>query len=349
MQHSVLYLRDMGNSRSLRRKLLTTVAAGLPVLGASPRVSSASDSALPRFPSIPIACSYKSIAWRAPGWEAGAVDLFTLGMNSWNWLRDKTGWPVLSASNGSQLTFIKRPPNSGYETVCMSGGLVEIHMDDSFGTGMFNHSAYHEPGHAFLGYNHDGEHDNLVSYGTTEPLMRGCGGTPFSQTADDWGRVTYRWDHAITPNGGFENPGVWFGAFSQIANPYSGNYDAEVAANTTISRPTRVTPAVGGYRLRGAYKHNSANSGTLKFNYRSVDYAAGTVCGHPYSPSMNWNSATVGAWVTGINLGLPKSSAWTVRNVALPGLPSSDGIDYWVLVSAPSDQAIYVDDVEVMT
>jgi hypothetical protein len=64
---------------------------------------------------------------------------------------------------------------------------------------------------------------------------------------------------------------------------------------------------------------------------------------------MNWNSATVGAWVTGINLGLPKSSAWTVRNVALPGLPSSDGIDYWVLVSAPSDQAIYVDDVEVMT
>lgn len=305
------YAPPVSNSRRFRRRLALLVAATLPGV-TSVTQATATQQTRPALPSNLSGCASRSVSWTvdpSSNFTSTEVAEFGTGMSSWNSYKDRAGSNIFSSTQGgagTPVVWVRKPPGSGYWTDCLSDGSMRIRMADERGSAFYAHARFHEPGHTHLGLAHDGGTDNLTDGGFSEPLMRGCWGTPTAQTPDDWARASFRWDSSITPNSGFENAGIWFGSYNRL--PYGfgggGTYDAQVAANSTISRSTRVTPQLpSGYRLRAAYKHNSANPGAFKMDYRSVDYPTGSTCGGPYYPdNIDWNNPTVGAWVVGLAL-----------------------------------------------
>jgi hypothetical protein len=341
----------MGNTRSFKRKCAAaTSLIMMPVLG-SPVGVVRGYSPAPKIPSVIDGCPATSVVMSASGFTINEAGVLAAGLNSWNSYRGRSGNFLLSSGSGTSVSYIKRAPGTKYETACLPGGGLEIRMADDFGSALWTHAAYHEPGHTHLGFMHDGGRDDLPTSGTSgEPLMRGCFGTPQIQAKDDWARVSYRWESAITANSGFENPGMWSGTFQrQSGHGFQGTYDAGVSAGNTIQSATRVSPPLAyGSRARVMYKSNAGASSTFKMNYRTVDYPSGITCGGPYSPdTLQWNSPTVGAWVSGVNEALPSTfGAWTSVNRAIPALPAADGMDYNVVLSSTTDW-LFIDNAEV--
>jgi hypothetical protein len=237
--------------------------------------------------------------------------------------------------------------------VCI-GGVIHVEASATIGVSYLAHVAAHETGHVHA-LGHDGKLDFLTSDSTFgEPLMRGCPNTPTVPTADDDAQASFRYDgKVITPNSGFENLGGWFGTYTRSSGGLSGDWNGQVNAGQSIWRPTRLSPSPAALAVRIAYKHGSANAGSIKFKYRTVNYGVGpTSCGNAYNPaSYDWNSPTPGVWVDANSWSLPGTGgAWTgvpPKAVSIPTGTNIDGVDLRVSVFAPSDQAIFVDNVEV--
>lgn len=356
--------RKILRRRATGRTLLSITIALSP-LAESTSALMASHTERPTFPNLEAACTVgvRSLGWYLQGsWTSGEATQATAGVESWNSYRNVAGERIFSSTNTMAGISVVRVADTGdNNTYCTSGGIpTSIHIGAASGGNFFKHVTFHEPGHAH-GLSHAGNDDDLLAGTVTgEPLMRGCGSSVLTQSADDWAQSSYRWDAGrVTPNGGFENSGFWYGSWNPLTGGYGGTPRyAEVAAGSNVRRPTRITTSPSVIRMRANYKHNSASPGRLKFQFRAISYSSGLTCpdgGGPFNPStFNWNSpSTPGVWIQLENRSLPASSGWTTSSGTVPppnpgfGFAAYMAVDVEVSLWAPGDQAIFADNVEV--
>ena len=308
--------------------------------------------ARPRFPFAGFGCGLRNFSWSISGpWSATELGILANGIQSWNGYRGRSGSPLFSSTSGPQVTYLRLGPGELDQTVCSASG-IRVEVSATIGVSWLAHVAAHETGHVH-GLGHDGAFDLLSSDSTYDtPLMRGCGDTVTGPRSDDLAQASFRYDgKVVTPNSGFENLGGWFGTYTRSTVALSGDWGGQVNGGQTAWRPVRLSPSPSVLGVRLAYKHGSANAGSIKFKYRTVNYGPGpTGCGNAYNPSSyNWNSPVPGVWVDANAWALPSTGgAWKGEPPKTVSVPSgAEGFDLRVSVFAPSDQAIFVDNVEV--
>ena len=288
--------------------------------------------------------------WAFSGsWSATDQTTWRNGVVKWDAYKSDAGTVFYGSSEvGGGIPVFRNADPAVNKTNCTGAGVIlSFDIGAPTGSALLAHASAHEPGHAH-GLAHDGGHDNLLSSGTSEPLMRGCFNTPTSLSSDDRAQISYLGGEALTPDGGFENGGDWIGSYTQLAGGYQGSYYAQVPASGSIYRPIRVTTPPATINMRAKWKQNGGQ-GHLKFSYRSVSYAGSSTCGGPYSPSnFDWNLPSVGSFVLMEDRILNPSAGWSSTSAAVPGNYSAlQAVDVQITALSPTGQSLFLDNAEV--
>jgi hypothetical protein len=336
------------------RRPLAAAAAGFVAAGVK-GVLPGGTSPVAAYPRLDGGCSVGlgHLSYESQGaWDPDDEDWVDNGFELWDSQDTRAGVRIVSSERDdpNAIPVIRSASTSSNFTTCNGAGVPTSITLGSTGQANLERSAAHEAGHAH-GLSHSGHEDNQPFTGaSSDPIMDGCFKSDGVVRTDDKAQLSHERDAgALIWSVGFEEPGGWNGSVTRVnGGAFQGSWSASLQSGQAIvSEQTRLTTPSATIRLAARYK--SQGGTRIKFEYREVNYGAGTCnAASTFNPdTFNWDDATAAAmWTIAKNEALDPAAAWGDFNevVVKPGGPSaswtdSDAIDLRVRYWAENAQA----------